>query len=112
MTCSLIATVSTIISTGTLCCMNSVMDGREDGVNCAGREHESAAEVSRGVTGLNRTSQHYASKIPEVNKTSQHYASAVAGLDHRRRCEQQLTNERVSQEGSRQGGEETIKRMH
>ena len=110
MTGLLIATVSTIISTDTLSCMNSVMDGREDGVNCAGREHESAAEASRGVTGLNRTSQHYASKMPEVNKTSQHYASEVAGLDHRR-CEQQLTNERVPQKESRQGREETIKRM-
>ena len=28
------------------------MDGREDGVNCAGREHESAAEASRGDTPL------------------------------------------------------------
>ena len=36
-----------------------VMDGREDGVNCAGREYESVAEASRGDTEFNRTSQHY-----------------------------------------------------
>ena len=72
-----------------------VMDGREDGVNCAGKEHESAAEVSIGDTALNRTSQHYTSE--------------VAGLDHSRRCEQGLTNERLPQEGSRQSWEEIIK---
>ena len=54
-----------------------VMDGREDGVNCAGREHESAAEASRGDTELNRTNQHYASEVPELNRTSQHYTSEV-----------------------------------
>ena len=58
------------------------MDGREDGVNCAGREYESVAEASRGDTEFNRTSQHYASEVPELNRTSQHYASEVAGLDH------------------------------
>ena len=72
-----------------------VMDGREDGVNFAGREHE-------WCTGLNKTSQHYASEVPELYRTSQQYASEVAGLDHRRRCEQKLTNERVPHEGSRQ----------
>ena len=43
--------------------IGGVMDGREDGVNCAGREHESAAEAKIGDTGLNRTSQHYASEM-------------------------------------------------
>ena len=86
-----------------------VMDGGEDGVNCAGREHDSAAEVSIGDTALNRTSQHYASEVPELNRTNQHYTSEVAGLDHSRRCEQGLTNERLPQEGSRQSWEETIK---
>ena len=51
----------------------------EDGLNCAGKEHESAAEASRGDTGLNKTSQHYASKVPELN-SSQHYASEVLHL--------------------------------
>ena len=60
-------------------------------------------------TVLNRTSQHYASEVPELNRTSQHYTSEVAGLDHSRRCEQGLTNERLPQEGSRQSWEETIK---
>ena len=68
------------------------MDGREDGVNFAGREHESAVEASRGDTGLNKTSQHYASEVPELYRTSQHYASEVAGLHHRRRYERKLTN--------------------
>ena len=49
-----------------------VMDGREDGVNFAGREHESAVEASRGDTGLNKTSQHYASEVSELYRTSQH----------------------------------------